>query len=100
MKIYISGAITGTTDYMERFAEAEEYLKEKGYTVINPAKVNANLPEDTTWQQYMDMSMTMLSMCEAVYMLNGWAGSTGANRELEYAKKNEIFIMFERSNCK
>lgn len=29
MKIYISGAITGTTDYMERFANAEKELTKK-----------------------------------------------------------------------
>ena len=30
MKIYISGAITGTDDYMERFAKAEKELTAKG----------------------------------------------------------------------
>ena len=39
MKIYISGAITGTDDYMKRFAKAEKELTEKGYSVVNPAKV-------------------------------------------------------------
>ena len=44
MKIYISGAITGTDDYMERFEKAEKELTDKGYSVLNPAKVNAQLP--------------------------------------------------------
>ena len=52
MKIYISGAITGTDDYMERFAKAEKELTEQGYSVINPAKVNAQLPEDTSYEEY------------------------------------------------
>ena len=39
--IYISGPITGTSDYMERFEKAEKELIENGYSVINPAKVNA-----------------------------------------------------------
>ena len=38
MKIYISGAISGTKDYMERFARAEKELTEKGWSVVNPAK--------------------------------------------------------------
>ena len=50
MKIYISGAITGTDDYMERFEKAEKELAEKGYSVVNPAKVNAQLPEDTSYE--------------------------------------------------
>ena len=39
--IYISGPITGTSDYMERFEKAEKELIENGYSVINPAEVNA-----------------------------------------------------------
>lgn len=70
MKIYISGKITGTTDYMQRFESAEKALS--NYTVINPAKVNAQLPKETVWEEYMKMSMCMLEMCNAIYMLKGW----------------------------
>lgn len=38
MKIYISGKITGTTDYIKRFERAEKALS--NYIVINPDKVN------------------------------------------------------------
>lgn len=44
MKVYISGPITRTSDYMERFNEAQKYLESKGYSVVNPALVNSNLP--------------------------------------------------------
>ena len=46
IKIYISGAVTGTEDYMERFEAAEKKLTEAGYSVINPAKINSFLPVD------------------------------------------------------
>ena len=46
MKIYISGKITGTTDYIKRFERAEKAIS--NYIVINPAKVNAQLPIETT----------------------------------------------------
>lgn len=94
-KIYISGPITGTTDYMERFEKAESYLKSKGYSVVNPAKVNAQRPEDTTYEEYMKMSFTMLDMCEYIYMLDGWHKSTGANRELGYAMAKDMTITYE-----
>ena len=95
MKIYISGAITGTDDYMERFAKAEKELTEQGYSVVNPAKVNAQLPEDTTYEEYMKMCFCMLDMCEAIYMLKGLEKSCGANREYGYALAKDMIIMYE-----
>ena len=95
MKIYISGAITGTDDYMERLAKAEKELTEQGYSVVNPAKVNAQLPEDTTYDEYMKMCFCTLDMCEAIYMLRGWEKSCGANREYGYALAKDMNIIYE-----
>lgn len=96
MKIYISGAITGTDDYIERFAKAEKELTEQGYSVVNPAKVNAQLPSDTTYEEYMKMSFCMLDMCEAIFMLDGFEKSCGANREYGYALAKHMIIMYEK----
>ena len=95
MKIYISGAISGTDNYMERFAKAEKELTEKGWSVVNPAKVNAQLPIDTTYEEYMRMCFCMLDMCDSIYMLQGWEKSFGANRELGYAMAKNMIIMYE-----
>ena len=95
MKTYISGAITGTDDYMERFAKAEKELTEQGYAVVNPAKVNAQLPEDTTYEEYMKMSFCMLDMCDSIYMLKDWGKSYCANREYGYAMAKDMKIMHE-----
>ena len=95
MRIYISGPITGTDDYMERFAEAEERLIEAGYSVINPASVNSMMPADTTYEEYMTMSFAMLNMCGAIYMMEGWEKSCGANREYGYALANDYIILRE-----
>ena len=95
MRVYISGAITGTDDYMERFAKAEKELTEQGYSVVNPAKVNSQLPEDTSYEEYMKMSILMLDMCDSVYMLKGWEKSCGANREYGYAMAKEKTIFIE-----
>lgn len=94
-KVYISGQITGTDDYMERFAKAEKELTEKGYSAINPAKVNAQLPEDTTYEEYMKMCFCMLDMCDSIYMMQGWKKSYGANREYGYALAKGMIIMYE-----
>ena len=95
MKIYISGAITGTDDYMERFAKAEKELTEQGYSVVNPANVNAQLPEDTTYEEYMKMCFCMLDICEAIFMIQGWSKSCGSNREYWYAMGNCKTIICE-----
>ena len=95
MRIYISGQISNLekSDYMERFAKTEKELTEQGWSVVNPAKVNAQLPEDTRYEEYMKMCFCMLDMCEAIYMLKNWNKSCGANRELGYAiaKKKTVF---------
>lgn len=97
MKVYISGPITGTKDYMERFSKAQKYLESKGCSVINPALVNSNLPKDTTYGEYMTMSLDMLVMCDAIYLLNGYEDSKGALIELNTAKRLGRKILYEKT---
>lgn len=94
-RIYISGPITGTDDYLERFSEKEGELESQGYSVINPAAVNSMLPKDTAYEEYMQMSFTMLGMCGSIYMLKGWEKSCGANREYGYALAKDMTVIFE-----
>lgn len=96
MRIYISGAITGTDDYMERFAKVEERLKKQGYSVINPAAVNSMMPADTKYEEYMKMSFCMLDMCDAIYLMKGWENSNGANRERQYALSHNKDVFKEK----
>ncbi len=94
-KVYISGPITGTKDYLEKFEDIETALVliHQGVEVINPAKVNANLPESTTWEEYMRMSLCMLSMCDGIYMMEGWQQSRGATLEYAYARGMGITVL-------
>lgn len=95
MKIYLSGAITGTNDYMERFKAAEEKLTLDGHTVFNPAAVNSMMPTETTYEEYMRVSFTLLDMCDVIYMMRGWQDSKGANREYGYALGKDMTILEE-----
>lgn len=77
--IYVSGKITGTDDYMKRFADAESRLKLQGWRVMNPAKKNAHFdPKNTSWEDYMRASIRLLSRADAIYLLRGWRQSKGA----------------------
>lgn len=95
MKIYISGPITGVNNYMERFIRAEEILEKEGHIIVNPAKVNAGLPEGTTHEEYMQMSYCMMEMCEAAFFLKGWEHSKGCNLEMKKAIQDKMTTIFE-----
>lgn len=94
--IYISGKVSGTDDYVKRFAKAEKDLREiYGVSVVNPVKVGCVLPETLTYDDYMKIDMALLEMCDGIYMLNGWEESCGANREYGFAMASDMTIMFE-----
>lgn len=84
-RIYISGGITNVKDYMEKFKEAEDHLNELGYSVINPAKVLGNMPEDTEWVEYMELCVVMINQAQVIYMLPEWQQSKGARIERQTA---------------
>lgn len=93
--IYISGKITDTDDYLQRFEAAENHLNNMDILdIINPAKVNSFLPE-LSYGQYIKMSLCMLEMCDTIYMLKNWENSIGAKLEWEFAKANNYKIMYE-----
>lgn len=95
VKIYLSGPISNTEDYVERFDKAAEQLIEMGYTVINPARVGLYLPEETTHDEYMLMSFCLMRMCDTIFMLKGWENSIGAKLELHNAERRRMSIFFE-----
>ena len=90
MKIYISGKITGDSDYKGKFARAEEKLKAAGHVVMNPAI----LPDGFEYDEYMRICLVMLDVCDAIYLLTDWRQSGGARKEYNRAMwvgKNAIF---------
>ena len=84
MRVYISGAVTGTDDYKERFAEAEKILSEHGYEVVNPVKEMGQFA-DEPWLDIMKRCLLLLDTCDRIYSLNGWTKSRGACMEFGYA---------------
>lgn len=98
--IYISGKISGTDDYHNRFGKAEEKLKSDGYKVLNPVKVGKWLefylaPEIPTWIQYMKQAIQTMMSADCIYMLKGYRESKGARIELFLAKILQYEIIYE-----
>ena len=92
MKIYISGKITGTTDYKERFQEADDELKSEypDAEIVNPVKLCEHLTEGTSWEHYMVKDLKELKACTHIYFLKGWEKSRGARVEFCVAVYSDI----------
>lgn len=69
MKIYISGSISGQNieETKALFLKAEKRIRDMGHEPVNP--LDNDLPEDTTWFEYMVADLMLLSTCQAILML-------------------------------
>lgn len=97
MRIYISGPITGIQDYRKNFDNAEKYLKQLGWCVFNPAKVDDCL-EGFTYDEFLSLDIYLLDKCDAIYLLKGWTESKGAKEEVKYAIATNKKIFSETEN--
>ena len=92
-KCYIAGKITGTTDFKERFAKAEQEVAYMGLCPVNP--VTLPHEHDKSWNSYMKECISALMGCGAIYMLQGWLHSDGARLERSIADSVGMEIYFE-----
>lgn len=117
MKVYISGKIGEeviSEATRQKFARAEEMLKAEGYTVFNPT--------DERWQEKLRIGYRMhyfepggvpanaipfydyvmlkdlmaLSLYDAVYFLDDWEKSPGANTEHSFAMATGKKMLWQR----
>ena len=86
-RIYISGPITGTTDYKQRFEETEKKLKETfpDADIVNPVKITESL-EHFTHDEYLKVCIAALSSCNMIFLMRGWEKSEGVKEELRYVQ--------------
>lgn len=82
-KVYLSGAITGVSNFEEIFENYERYYNANfGYIVINPARH----PKGLNRESYMLLSFVEISEVDVVIMLPNWKQSQGAKIEKLYAE--------------
>lgn len=95
MRVYLSGPITGRDlrDVRIDFTKAAASQMTLGHTVINPYRLHEVLP-DGSWEEYMKLCLSLIDMCDIIYLMRGWEKSKGCKKELEVAKKLKKIIMY------
>jgi len=80
MRIYLAGPMTGITQLnFPRFHAEAARLRELGFTVINPAEINAD--SSRSWRECMRADIREMVTCDAIALLPGWERSRGAALE-------------------
>lgn len=88
LHVYLSGPITGTEDFKDRFEFGEIKVHQKfgdAARAINPVKIAEQLPESITYEEIMQICFDTIRACEVVLLMPGWEDSKGCNQEYGYA---------------
>lgn len=91
-KIYIAGKVTGTSieERNEKFNNAQDFLESLGCDVVNPIQI---VDPNATWREAMNICISKLIECEALYLLPCWEDSRGAKIELKLARDLGITVI-------
>lgn len=94
--VFISGPITGRDESQSRqaFAEAWALLDADGFEPVDPWDVHDAFP----WadrDQILAIDLAILKQCDAIYLLNGWQDSEGAQEELLTARCYDLGVLYE-----
>ena len=97
MRVYISGPITGQEqDAALRFEQAERAIHKKyKCETMNPERVGryAAMCARLKHEDFMQLSYTMMDLCDAVYFMDGWENSKGCKMEMDYAVTKPLKII-------
>lgn len=78
---YLSGPITGNSNYEQQFSQAAEALARGGRDVINPTALDWAIPlEELSYEKIMEIDLKLLSMADYLVQLPGWKDSRGGQQ--------------------
>lgn len=111
MKVYVAGPMRHYPYWnFPAFEKAAELLRSQGHEVISPAEMELEsgntpygLPLEHDWSHFdagqlpdiIKRDLEAVRDCDALYMLEGWDRSVGAQAEYCVAKWYGKHIMFE-----
>lgn len=90
--IYISGCVSQDKNFRQKFSNAEKFLEDKGFTVVNPVKDEEDGKE---WAYYLKKDIVKLASCTCVYALKDWTKSKGARIEINLALDLGMEVILE-----
>lgn len=84
-KCYIAGKVSGMpySRALCKFQRAENYLRQKGYLVVNPTRL---CKSHWGWYRCMAVCLWNLLWCSHIALLDNWQDSRGARVEYKLAK--------------
>ena len=88
--VYVCGAIKADKEYKDKFLLTQKLLERKGFTVINPTL----LPADMPFKKYMPICLAMLEQADVLCVIRDGLDSKGVDLELNYAKYQRKDIMY------
>lgn len=101
--VYIAGPYRGK-DYLaidaniDRVRRAAARLAREGIAFIAPHLNTAHfevITPDVPDQWWLDMTMGLLSRCDAIYVLDGWEASKGTAAEIADAQARQVPVFWQ-----
>ena len=92
--VYLSGNLLENENAKGEFYRAELFLKQMGYTVMNPVEILKDLQE-LKQEERMKVRYRLVDIADIIFMVSGWQKSKGANAELSYAKSLGKKVMYQ-----
>ena len=101
--IYISGKMSGEHCFsFKNFFYWQRVWEERGWEVVNPAEIDCVkmlkgwVYDDKQYREILDEDKRLIrEECDAIFMMNGWTTSEGANEEYAEAVNHNKEILFE-----
>ena len=100
MKIYVCGKISNLPleEVEEKFRSSVRKLLEAripNENIVNPLDI---VPDNSSWEQAMEICLRELQHCDAIYIQRDWRNSIGAKKEITFSQKTRKILLWEESN--